>query len=350
MAKRDGKTEQATQRRRRQAKKEGQLPRSQETTSMLVVAAVIVALTSTIGPAMHTTASMMHQWLSTANADTGLHGSQIIASTLQMAMAWSPPVIAAIVTGIGLTIAQGGISLASKAARPSLKQLSWKRGLSQLNPIKASYTLARNSLKFVIVGGSMVSPIEQLWRTVPQASGLSSAAVLTGKALNSILIRVVAGAFIIGVLDQVVTRRRWRRDLMMTKQEIIDENKMSEGDPHAKAMRKRKGMELRRRRRARPISTADVVVTNPTHYAVALAYAAGSAAPQVIGKGTERQAKKIRREAARHGIPIIENRPLARALYRQVRVGGYVPERFFDDVVKVLVAAYWRRGHVPSHV
>ncbi len=76
----------------------------------------------------------------------------------------------------------------------------------------------------------------------------------------------------------------------------------------------------------------------------------GSAAPRVVCKGTERQAKKIRREAARNGVPIIENKPLARALYRQVPLGGYVPERFFDDVVKVLVAAYWRRGRVPGHV
>jgi flagellar biosynthetic protein FlhB len=125
---------------------------------------------------------------------------------------------------------------------------------------------------------------------------------------------------------------------------------MSEGDPHAKAARKRRGMELRRRRSMMGISMADVIVTNPTHFAVALAYAEGSMAPQVITKGTERIAKKIRREASRHGVPIIENRPLARALYRQVPIGGYVPEKFFDDVVKVLVAAYWRRGNVPSHV
>jgi flagellar biosynthetic protein FlhB len=138
--------------------------------------------------------------------------------------------------------------------------------------------------------------------------------------------------------------------LMMTKQQIIDEAKMSEGDPHAKAQRKRRGMELRRSRSLGDVASADVVVTNPTHFAVALAYAEGSAAPRVVCKGTERMARKIRRDASRNGVPIIENRPLARALYRQVPIGGYVPERFFDDVVKVLVAAYWRRGRVPGHV
>jgi flagellar biosynthetic protein FlhB len=176
------------------------------------------------------------------------------------------------------------------------------------------------------------------------------AAPLIGRALSSITTRVIAGALVIAIIDQVVTRRRWRNGLMMTKQQIIDEAKMSEGDPHAKAQRKRRGMEMRRRRSLGDVASADVVVTNPTHFAVALAYAEGSAAPRVVCKGTERMARKIRRDASRNGVPIIENRPLARALYRQVPLGGYVPERFFDDVVKVLVAAYWRRGRVPGHV
>ncbi len=317
---------------------------------MLVVAAVIITITSTTGGALRSTASMMRDWLANANPTVGLRKGPFMTSAIDMVKAWSPPVLAAMVAGIVLTIAQGGMPLAPKSQRPSLKQLSWKRGLSQLNPIKASYTLFRNSLKFAIVGGSMVSPLMSLWKMVPRASGIASAATLAGKAMSTILTRVVAGALIIGVLDQVVTRRRWRRDLMMSKQEVIDESKMSEGDPHTKALRKRRGMEMRRRRSFVSVATADVVVTNPTHFAVALSYAPGSAAPQVIAKGTERMAKKIRREATRHGVPIIENRPLARALYRQVRVGGYVPERFFDDVVKVLVAAYWRRGHVPTHV
>ena len=109
-------------------------------------------------------------------------------------------------------------------------------------------------------------------------------------------------------------------------------------------------MELRRARSLGAVATADVVVTNPTHFAIALKYTEGGVAPQVICKGTDAQAAKIRKEATRHGVPIIENRPLARALYRQVPLGGYVPQKFFDDVVKVLVAAYWRSGRVPGHL
>ena len=350
MSKRDGKTEQATTRKRREAKREGNLPRSQESNSMLVTVVAAMAMLATAPDALRTTGTMMHDWLSNADGKAGLRLNTLASSVATLSLAWCVPVVAAAGTGIAATIAQGGIVMMPKTMRPSLKQLSWKRGLAQLNPKKASYTLARNVFKFMVVGGALVSPVQQLWDELPLASGLTAAGVMVGGAIRTIMMRVVLGAIIIAVVDQIYTRRKWKRDLMMSKQEVLDENKLSEGDPHAKAARKRRGMELRRRRSTLSLSMADVIVTNPTHYAVALAYAEGSVAPQVIGKGTERMAKKIRREATRHGIPIIENRPLARALHRQVPVGGYVPEKFFDDVVKVLVAAYWRRGKIPGHV
>ena len=138
--------------------------------------------------------------------------------------------------------------------------------------------------------------------------------------------------------------------MMMSKQEIIDEAKRQEGDPHAKAARKRRGMELRRRRSLGAVATADVIVTNPTHFADRPEVHRGWRRSAGHLQGHRRPAAKIRKEATRHGVPIIENRPLARALYRQVPLGGYVPQKFFDDVVKVLVAAYWRSGRVPGHL
>jgi flagellar biosynthetic protein FlhB len=274
----------------------------------------------------------------------------LVHSVVQLVTAWCPPVLAAAGTGIAATLAQGGLVLMPKTGRPSLRNLSWKRGLSQLSPKQAVYTLARNLLKFLIVGIALVTPVSRLWATLPRAADVAAASGMTGRAINSITSRVIVGALVVAAVDQVVTRRRWRSKLMMTRQEVLDEAKMQEGDPHAKAARKRRGLELRRRRSLGDVAQADVVITNPTHFAVALAYLEGSAAPRVVCKGTERMAKKIRRQASRHGVPIIENKPLARALYRQVPLGGYVPERFFDDVVKVLVAAYWRCGRVPGHV
>ena len=343
----DGKTEQPTAKRLRDAKRDGQTPKSAEAASMIVMAASVGIILVTAPSALVTTGRMMQEWLSTADPDLGMRPGALTHSVIEMAVAWMPGLVAAVIAGVLVNVAQGGLVLAPKTSRPSLKNLSPKKGLQQLSPKQALWTLARNVAKFVVVGVALIAPVMELWRTLPRSTGLGSALSDIGRTITTVTIRVIVGALLIGVVDWFVSRRKWRNQLMMSRQEIIDESKMTEGDPHTKAARKRAGMDMRRRRSIAPISMADVIVTNPTHFAVALAYSPGAVAPQVIAKGTERQAK-IRREATRHGVPIIENKPLARALYRQVRVGGYVPERFFTEVVQVLVTAYWRRGRIPG--
>lgn len=350
MSKKDGKTEQPTARRRREARREGNLPRSQETSSMVSVSAALVALTVTTPGALTTTARMLRDWLGAPAPSAGLQGDRLMHSAMTLALAWGAPVVAAAGAGVVATVVQGGVVLAPKSSRPSLKNLSLKKGLGNLSPKQAGYTLLRNLLKFGVVGLALLSPVTSLWHGLAGAPSFGTASGMVGRTLKAIVTRVIVGAVLIAAIDQVVSRRRWKTGLMMSRQEVIDEAKMQEGDPHAKAARKRRAMELRRRRSLGDVATADVVVTNPTHFAIALAYTEGAVAPRVVCKGTDRMAAKIRRQASRHGVPIIENRPLARALYRQVPLGGYVPEKFFDDVVKVLVAAYWRRGRLPGHV
>ena len=330
MARKDGANHAPTLRRRREARREGNVPRSPETTSMVVLAAALITVITTAPSALATTGAMLRDWLSRAGDGVGT----------------SPGATA----GVAVNVAQAGVVVLPKTARPSFKQISLRRGLRQLNPKEAGYTLLRNLAKLAVVGASLVQPLMGLWRTIPTRAGLGAVAGACGETASAIAVRVIGGAVLIAALDQLVTRRRWRNQMMMTRQELVDEAKTTEGDPHTRAARRRRGMEMRRRRSLAPVSLADVIVTNPTHFAVALAYTAGSPSPQVIDKGAGRMAKRIRREASRHGVPIIENKPLARALYRQVRVGGYVPERFFDAVVSVLVAAYWRSGKVPGHL
>jgi flagellar biosynthesis protein FlhB len=350
VSKRDGKTEKPTARRRKEARREGNLPRSQETSSLVGVAAALVTFTVMAPNALMVTAEELRNWLAGADPTMGLRAGALATSTVRLALAWCPPVLAAAFAGMATTIAQGGLVIAPKTARPSLNHLSWKKGLRQLSPKQALPMLAKNIAKFVVVGASMVPPMIALWQVLPKAATTQAGAAMVGDTLKSIVTRVIIGAVLVAVADQLWTRRRWMGDMMMSKQEVIDEAKRQEGDPRAKAARKRRGMELRRRRSLGAVATADVIVTNPTHFAIALKYTEGGVAPQVICKGTDAQAAKIRKEATRHGVPIIENRPLARALYRQVPLGGYVPQKFFDDVVKVLVAAYWRSGRIPGHL
>ena len=348
MADRNGKTEDATPTRRRDARREGNVARSAEASSLAVLAAALIAMISTAPNAMVRTGEAITFWLSNAGGESSIRFDWLQDTTLSLSLAWSPPVLAAAFVGIGVQIAQAGVVLAPKSAKPSLKHISPKRGLQQLNPKQAGFTLLRSVLKVVVVGFALVGPINTLRDSLAGQSDLATVASSTWSAFEAVAWRVVLGAMLIAAIDFTHSRRKWKRDLKMSRQEIIDESKMTEGDPHMKAARKRRGFELRRRRGLPDVSKADVVVTNPTHFAVALAYVDGSPAPQVIDKGTEGAAKRIRKIATRNGVPIIENRPLARALYRQVKVGGYVPERFFDDVIKVLVAAYWRRGKFPE--
>lgn len=350
MAGRDGKTEQPTARKRKDARKEGNLPRSQETSSLVAIIAALVTFTVMTPKAMMTTAGELKDWLRHADPALGLQGTRLFPSALRMFLAWMPPVAVASLASMAATIAQGGVVLAPKTARPSLRHLSWKKGAGQLSPKQAIPMLLKNVAKFALVGAAMVSPMIALWRNLPGARTTLQGAGMVGDTLRSMALRVVVGAVIVGVADQLWTRRRWMSQMMMSRQEVIDEAKRQEGDPRAKANRKRRGMEIRRMRSLGAVATADVIVTNPTHFAIALKYTDGAVAPQVICKGVDARAAKIRREAARHGVPLIENRPLARALYRQVPLGGYVPEKFFDDVVKVLVAAYWRSGRMPGHL
>ncbi len=348
MAKRDGRTEQPTARRLREARRDGNVARSPEASSLAVLAAALVAAAVTGPGALKSTGEVMTYWLGTADGSGGTRGNELRASALRLFGAWSPMVAAAIVVGIAVQVAQSGVNLAPKTSRPSLKELSPMRGLKRLSPVQAGMTLLRSLLKVVVVGLALVGPLQTLWDRIADHSDLADASGRVGEAAKAVAWRVVIGALLVAALDGFYNRRKWKRDLMMTRQEIIDESKLTEGDPHMKAARKRRGMELRRRSGLPSVAEADVVVTNPTHFAVALAYKDGSPAPQVIDKGTEAAAKKIRKIASRNGIPIIENKPLARALYRQVKVGGYVPEQFFDDVIQVLVTAYWRRGRFPE--
>ena len=130
----------------------------------------------------------------------------------------------------------------------------------------------------------------------------------------------------------------------MTKQEVKDEMKQTEGNPHAKAAIRGRQAKLSRSRMMAAVAGADVVLTNPTHLAIALAYEAGSAAPTVVAKGADRMAERIRAEATKHGVPILENKPLARALFGAVEIGDAIPVAFYRAVAEILALVYRTRA------
>ncbi len=350
MAKRDGRTQAPTQKKKSDARKEGRIAKSKEMPLAVEFFAITGAAVAFMPKAFATTAEQMRLVFGGLDPARGISGGMTLDAAGTLALAWLPMVLVSAAAGMMAVVAQGGVKLAAKSSRPSLKSLSLKRGFGQFAFKQVAPTLFRSVAKVGVVAYAAKGPVEQLWGSLAMGKRIPETAGAVGGALTTFAWRVAIGMLMIAAFDYLIVKRKLRRDLMMTKQEIVDEMKTSEGNPHIKAMRRRRAYEISRRRSLSDVSTADVVITNPTHFAVALAYTPGSPAPRVIAKGINRAAARIRKQAARHGVPLVENRVLARALYRQCKLGSYVPQKLFDDVVKVLVAAYHRSGRFPRHL
>lgn len=348
MAKRDGRNQAPTAKRRRDARRDGRLPRSPEVPPAVALLTVVAAGTTFVPKVLRTMMTELHRSLADLGDGKSLFTGRLLESARRMGLSALPMVLIGTATGIVTIIVQGGVVIGSKQAKPSLKHLSLKRGFGRLNPKQAAPNLLKAVLKLAVLAYSAWGPVRSLWSATQDGHGLTDTLGRFGQALKAFLWQAAALLAIIAALDYLNIRRKLKAELKMTKQEITDEHKLAEGDPRVKANRRRKAYELARRRALPPISLADVIVTNPTHYAVALCYSEGSAAPRVIGKGVNSSAARIRREAVRNGVPIVENRPLARALYRQCKLGAFIPTQLFDEVVGVLITAYWRRGRFPA--
>lgn len=346
MSRRDGKTEKATGRRRSEARRSGQIARSQE----IPVAASLFAATATMwvvgGPAFATlrdeTALLFANLPSTPERLGALSGglARIGVATLL------PFVVVGVIVTLAVQVAQVGPTFKPKAAALKLSRLSPKQGLERLRPSKSLWEVGRTAVKLGLLVAVVAGPVrdwsEELAGAVPLGVGLQR----TGDLAATVLLRSAALAAVVAAADYLWQRRTVARDMRMSKDEVRREHRENEGDPLLRSRRRQRAAELSRNRMLRDVAGADVVVTNPTHLAVALRYRQGDPAPAVVAKGADHLAGKIRAIAYRHGVQVIEDKPLARALHQQVRVGGRVPSVLFEAVAVVLATAYRRSGRV----
>jgi flagellar biosynthesis protein FlhB len=301
------------------------------------------------GPAAEVVREETHRLFavgSGAELPTGL----LVESAGRMIIATSGPFLAvALVVAIVAGVAQVGFKPTPKAAKPKLSHLSPKKGLERFKPAKASWELVRTALKIGLLALLVWDPMRQWADQLSTIRGLDASLEQTVGQAWTLLLRVVALAAVIAAADYAFNRWKTSKDLRMSKQDVKQEHKNTEGDPLVRGQRRRRQSELSRNRMLRDLGQADVVVVNPTHVAVALRYGADDAAPRVIAKGADHLAARIRAEAYRVGIPVTQDVPLARALYRQCKVGQHVPAALYDAVAVVLAMAYRRRNHIPTH-
>jgi flagellar biosynthetic protein FlhB len=276
---------------------------------------------------------------------SGLH-ALTMSSMRAFASAVAPVVIAAAAAGIIASIAQVGVHFAPHALKPSFQKLNVFTGLKRMFGVNQVVELSKSLAKVVIVGGVAGSAF---WSRMSSFGGLVGASpaellVETSKLVLSIGIRVGAALFVVAALDYMWQRHKNEKSLKMTKDEVKREAREADLPPELRGHIRRKLTEASRRRMIADVPTADVVVVNPTHYAVALRYDPKKPAPEIIAKGIDELALTIRRIAEEAGVTIVHQAPLARALYRDVELGKMIPEEFFHAVAEVLAFVFRTAG------
>jgi flagellar biosynthetic protein FlhB len=336
-------TQKPTPKRKRQARRRGQIARSPE---IAVAASLLGGL---ISLRFFAPASTRHFLATTRNllgsAGGGTHPAVGSIALDLAASAALPFLLVAVVMTVASGVAQTGFALAPEAFKPKLSNLSWRRGAQRLKPSNGGWDGLRAMIKLGVLALAAWPVITDGLPRLLSGHDLDAGLDLTSNLAWSLLVRTTVAAVLVAAVDYSIARIKTARSLRMSHQEVRQDVREAEGDPLVRGQRRRRMAEMSRNR-ILSVATADVVVANPTHFAVALTYNKGDRAPRVVAKGTNGLALRIRKEAARHGVPVIENKPLARALFRRVKVGHLVPTALFEAVAVVLATAYRRRRRV----
>lgn len=350
----EDRTEQPSEKRLREARERGDVPRSRELGNVAVLGCAVLALKVTAD----SMGAASRDWLRDAlTIDPALidapdrllpHAASLLAGLLVPML---PLFAAALIACFAAPMVMGNLRFAGKALQPDINRLNPMSGLKRMYGRESLVELVRSLLRVLLIGGIggwMVYRAFDTLVALPQAP--LEAAVSEGVALaTTALLAMVAGLGLLAAIDVPWQHFQHRSKLKMTKQELRDELKESEGNPEVKARVRQVAREMSRRRMMEAVPTADVVITNPTHYAVALKYSAGAMrAPKVVAKGVDEMALAIRDVAGKHRIAVVEAPPLARALYRLAKVDQEIPVKLYAAVAQVLSYVYQLRAWVPG--
>ena len=333
------KTEKPTPQRLKKARKEGQIPRTQELGTWLGAAAASVLLPMLVSKGFDTVTELFVQVGSVAEDPQPEKISALMGQALMAFLTTALPMaMAMMLIGTLSSAAQGGVVVSGKGIKPTLKKFNPMTGLKRMFGTQGAWEAAKSLIKTIALAAA-------IWATAGRAQELvaSSGALPLSEVVDTfcgaavLMFRVVAvTGLVIAVADYVVTRRKTMKQLMMSRYEIQQEHKNSEGDPHMKAHRRSAQLAMSRNRMMSAVPEADVLLVNPTHVAVALKYDPAKGAPRVVAKGAGEVAAKLRELAAEHRVPLVQDVPLARALHASCEIDQEVPPQLFTAVARVL--------------
>lgn len=348
------KTEDPTPKRLREAREKGEVARSQEVNHWFIILAFAATLgllapifLGQLGRALLPFIEQPHQIVLGGDG-----GRQVLAGLLwEVGKALALPFAATIAAAVAAGLLQGGILFSAESLKPKLEKISPLSGAKRLFGQRALVEFAKGLLKITLVGAVIAMLVVPRWQTYVQLPELSveELLLLLRREALRVLVGVLAAMTVIAGADYLFQRYKQMQKLRMSRQEIKDELRQSEGDPMVKARLRQLRQERARQRMMTAVPGADVVVTNPTHFAVALRYDGEIMnAPTVVAKGVDFIAQKIREVARENDVPIVENRPLARALYDGVEIDQEVPPTHYKAVAEVIGYVMRLRGRLPA--
>lgn len=345
------KTEAPTPRRKQEARADGNVARSTDLTAAFMLLAGIVALHllgMRICDGLITATRVMlgSEHFANPTRIEGL-GETTYYSAYMFAVALGPVVLAIAAVGLLASLGQVGFLLTFKPLEPNFGKLSPLKGAANLFKMRAVMRLVMSLLKVVVIASVAIWFV---MRDMPNILHIAEMSALqgfgaAGTIIYSLALKLVILLMIIAMIDYAFQRWQHEQDLKMSQQDVKEEMKRMEGDPQIKQRRTRVARQLAMQRVAQAVPKADVIVTNPTHFSIALQYESGSMrAPKVIAKGADFMAMRIRQIAIAHGIPLVERKSLAQALYRGVEIGEEVPPEHYAAVAEILAYVYRLSG------
>ncbi|WP_024890280.1 flagellar biosynthesis protein FlhB [Luteimonas huabeiensis] len=351
------KTEQPSEKRLREAREQGNVARSRELSTVAVFGACVAALLALGGGLSARALDWMRQALSPDRAL--LDAPHLLLGHmggLMLGFAWilAPLLLVALLACFVAPALMGGFNVSSKGLVPDLKRLDPLAGLKRIYGPEGLAELLKSLLRVALVGAAAALC---LWPRLPALRAmlqqpLEHAARDGLRFALWVLMATAAALALLALLDAPYQKWNWRRKLKMTRQELREELKESEGRPEVKGRIRQLQMQMSQRRMMEAVPTADAIVVNPTHYAVALRYDGGRMrAPRVVAKGVDEVALRIREIGQAHRVALVSAPPLARVLYREAEIGQEIPVKLYAAVAQVLSYVYqlraWRPGTPP---
>lgn len=343
------KTEEATPKKLQDARKEGQVARSQELSTAIMLLAFFLVLkvfVVFIGTRFLGSFTKVYRVIDVYTADefgSAMAGAFMRDSLVDILVICLPVFIVAVLVAFVVTIAQVKWQVTTKPLQPKFSKFNPINGFKRIFSKDKLFELVKDVVKITLIFYVAYSDLAEGAETIGLLYDLSlpQAIVYVGDFVINLGIKLSAIYLIVGFADYIYQKLKFKKDLMMSKQEVKDEYKQQEGDPQVKGKIKSKMREVSQRRMMQKLPEADVVITNPTHFACAIKYDKEvSEAPVLIAKGADYLAQKIKDAAKEHNVPIVENKPLARMLYYNVDLDSEIPRELYQMTAEVLAYVY----------